>query len=661
MLFLLAMNCVFAQAVTSTYTSRADFLAEIPYDTAEVDFEFISAGSTFPSNVSIGTVFFSHNAGGLDFQVSDAYDQTTPDGANALGLSTEDELFWSGDEVVMTTGYPVAAFGISIIASPGDVQPGDLTLFVEPDVFIANSATPDAFLPDGGEVYFFGLIIHGATELDRFSTAILSTDDPEGLGYFVFSIDDVIHEADPAILINNCGLVAGQSIRLVSDNPSGAIGLPAGTCGYVACTNVSAEPGVLVSFENWQHGIDAMVDCTGPIAFPPRSLWWVSCSDVVADVSCPGPPPVRSYDDFDDFFADHGAGSSSIDFESAVAGSTYPPPVTLGGVTLSHSAAGADFLVTDDFSQTTAGGSNSAGLDTADRAFLSGDSVTIDFCIPVRSFGLFVIGSPGDVQAGDFTLTVGPGTSVSNGATPSAILPDGGEAYFLGLGVESSIPSVLSATLISNDTAGQGFYVFNIDDLIFPTIENNPPTNIFLSNNTIEENKRNLWNVGWFSVLDDDPVDSHVLELIDVDPSPSSFSFLLTGNLLRTTRTLDYEDIPSYKLLIRCTDNCGAAIQKVFTIEVIDLPPCTVPGARVETIAPDPSGASALPIGSAGTVICTHPTDETVLLISFDGWDLGTNDTGDCDGTPLGFAADSLWWVECSEVQVTDQDHWLTF
>ena len=120
--------------------------------------------------------------------------------------------------------------------------------------------------------------------------------------------------------------------------------------------------------------------------------------------------------------------------------------------------------VTDAFAQTTSGGTNALGLDVLDEAFLSGDSFIMTFDQTIHALGLFVIGSPGDVLAGDFALSTGAG-SVFNVDTPDRTVADGGEAFFLGLVATDASLGFTSAMLESFDPQGVGLFVFNVDDI----------------------------------------------------------------------------------------------------------------------------------------------------------------------------------------------------
>ena len=96
-----------------------------------------------------------------------------------------------------------------------------------------------------------------------------------------------------------------------------------------------------------------------------------------------------------------------------------------------------------------------------DRAFLSGDTLDISFDRPVHAFGLYVMGSPGDIHADDIELA-GVDTFVQNAGTPESILLDSSEVFFIGF-VDDSFTPHTSVSLISNAMVG---YEFQLDDMV---------------------------------------------------------------------------------------------------------------------------------------------------------------------------------------------------
>ena len=174
---------------------------------------------------------------------------------------------------------------------------------------------------------------------------------------------------------------------------------------------------------------------------------------------------VTTYTNRGTFLTDLAQTSIELSWEHLSADALIPHDDRVRGITFSYLIGDEVLRTTDAFAQTTAEGTNSLGLTGPDASFLSGDALMMTFEIPTSFFGLYVIGSPGDVRAGDITLSFGGGV-ISNAVNPGIVLPDGGEAYFLGIIVTDPPLGFLQARLESHDPTGSGLYVFNTDDII---------------------------------------------------------------------------------------------------------------------------------------------------------------------------------------------------
>ncbi len=174
---------------------------------------------------------------------------------------------------------------------------------------------------------------------------------------------------------------------------------------------------------------------------------------------------VTTYTDHSAFLADLSQTDVTLTWETLSADTIIPHDDRVRGITFSYLIGDEVLRTTDAFAQTTAQGKNSLGLTGPDASFLSGDELIMAFDIPTSFLGLYVIGSPGDVREGDITLNFGGGI-ISNAPDPDMVLPDGGQAYFLGIIVTSPFLSFTEAVLQSHDPSGSGLYVFNIDDIL---------------------------------------------------------------------------------------------------------------------------------------------------------------------------------------------------
>ena len=145
------------------------------------------------------------------------------------------------------------------------------------------------------------------------------------------------------------------------------------------------------------------------------------------------------------------------DFDMVPSGTEFITGGSIGGITFTYSIP-ENLMVVDDWE--AASGDNYLGV-AGDRTFLSGDTLEISFNRPVHAFGLYVMGSPGDIHADDIELA-GVDTFVQNSDTPESTLLDGSEVFFIGF-VDDSFTPHTSVSLISNDMVE---YEFQLDDMV---------------------------------------------------------------------------------------------------------------------------------------------------------------------------------------------------
>jgi len=144
-------------------------------------------------------------------------------------------------------------------------------------------------------------------------------------------------------------------------------------------------------------------------------------------------------------------------FEQLTSGTEFISGSSIGKIVFTYNIP-ENLIVADDWEATS--GDNYLGV-AGDRAFLSGDTLDIAFDRPVHAFGLYVMGSTGDIQADDIELD-GLDAPVRNAGTPESILMDEGEVFFIGF-VDDSFTPHTSVSLISNGMVG---FEFQLDDLV---------------------------------------------------------------------------------------------------------------------------------------------------------------------------------------------------
>ena len=79
-------------------------------------------------------------------------------------------------------------------------------------------------------------------------------------------------------------------------------------------------------------------------------------------------------------------------------------------------------------------------------------------------------------------------------------------------------------------------------------------------------------------------------------------------------------------------------------------------GQRVVSLVDSPDGATNLPAGSTGEVICGSSTYPGWILISWDNWSEGHNGGGYCTCPVDELFDNSGWWVLCEDIDTKDVD-----
>ncbi|MEW4923962.1 DNRLRE domain-containing protein [Algibacter sp. 2305UL17-15] len=136
----------------------------------------------------------------------------------------------------------------------------------------------------------------------------------------------------------------------------------------------------------------------------------------------------------------------------------------------------------------------------------------------------------------------------------------------------------VDAGKIINDNGGQDFWgetlYYGLPDIgagEHPyTVVNNDPTDIQLSNNSLQENNTTPTLIGDFSTTDADATDTHTYEFTSGNGDVDNSSFSITGNQLFATQVFDYELQNSFSIRVRTLDNNGGIFDKIFIINVTD-------------------------------------------------------------------------------------------
>ena len=120
---------------------------------------------------------------------------------------------------------------------------------------------------------------------------------------------------------------------------------------------------------------------------------------------------------------------------------------------------------------------------------------------------------------------------------------------------------------------GTGNLTFEKILLIHITDQNFDPTDISLSNSSIDENQPSGTVVGTLTTTDPDAGDNHTYTLVAGTGDTDNIRFIISGNQLQSNAVFDYETQNSFSVRIRTTDDGDGNLtyDEVFTISVNDL------------------------------------------------------------------------------------------
>ena len=131
---------------------------------------------------------------------------------------------------------------------------------------------------------------------------------------------------------------------------------------------------------------------------------------------------------------------------------------------------------------------------------------------------------------------------------------------------------------------------------------NQAPTDIALSNSSVDEDQPVGMLVGNFSTADPDAGDTFTYTLVSGAGSTDNASFQINGSQLQTNAVFDFETKNTYSIRIRTTDSGGLSFDRQFTITITD-------------VNEDPTGlglspASMVEDSPIGTVVGTFTTTD---------------------------------------------------
>ena len=107
--------------------------------------------------------------------------------------------------------------------------------------------------------------------------------------------------------------------------------------------------------------------------------------------------------------------------------------------------------------------------------------------------------------------------------------------------------------------------------LINITNVNDPPTALFISNNTVDENAPIGTSVGVFSTTDADDGDTFTYSFVRGAGDNDNTLFTIVGNELRTANVFNFESRNSYTVRVITRDAGGLAFEQVFPIQITNV------------------------------------------------------------------------------------------
>ncbi|MFM6787089.1 MAG: SdrD B-like domain-containing protein [Microcystis panniformis] len=120
----------------------------------------------------------------------------------------------------------------------------------------------------------------------------------------------------------------------------------------------------------------------------------------------------------------------------------------------------------------------------------------------------------------------------------------------------------------SNGGVFQKALTINVNDVN----ENENPTDLSLSNNSVEENSPLNTLIGNFTTTDPDTGNTFSYSLVTGIGSTDNSLFTIDGNQLKTNAIFDYESKNNYSIRVKTTDQGGLSYEKQLTVNVTNIP-----------------------------------------------------------------------------------------
>ncbi len=200
----------------------------------------------------------------------------------------------------------------------------------------------------------------------------------------------------------------------------------------------------------------------------------------------------------------------------------------------------------------------------------------------------------------------------STGYPVSGISESGGLRYNCENAVTPFNKVVVTCTTVAAiDTEAE---LFVMDKMFMPSsVINNPPSDITISSNTINENVSAGADIGSFSNNDPDAGDSFTYSLVDGATYPDNASFTVAGNILKSNALFNFENKSSYSIRIQVDDGHSHTFSKEFVININDV--TEIIPIAINNI-PDTNWPENTPYAGPVPVITPAPIGSVTYLLS---------------------------------------------
>jgi len=170
-------------------------------------------------------------------------------------------------------------------------------------------------------------------------------------------------------------------------------------------------------------------------------------------------------------------------------------------------------------------------------------------------------------------------------------------------------------------TTDQGNLFYEKPLTINITDVNEIPTNITLSNNTINENQSIGTTVGTLNTIDPDQGNTFTYRLINGAGATDNALFTIQNNQLQSNAIFDYETKNSYSIRVRTIDQGRALYDKQLTINIGDLPDSytTIESAGNTKLVKDTTNKYFTQIGT-NTPIAIKNGGQQIFQNIYAGW-----------------------------------------